>query len=612
MCRFARGPGTRGFIPLSIRTCRRIAASLLCLLAALLFCVRSFGRQGPAPATAPPPPPPAEANASEISTHDSTATFQTKVNLVQVQVVVRDSNGKAIGNLTKENFLLFDQGKRQEITKFAIQKLSDLSVAVEPPKEELITGDTTRKPAPPPIASHFIAYLFDDVHLDFNDLAMARDAADKNINATLGPTDRAAIFTTSGTTTLDFTDDKAKLHAALFSLRVRPQTISAQVDCPVITYYMADRIINLSDSYAMQIASADAQSCPGFPPYPPGQEQQAQSQAESWVRSMCQRVIAAGGHDTRLALATLRDVIRRISSMPGQRRIVLVSPGFLTLEDHPSVTELIDRAARWSIVISSLDARGLFNNSLPDASRPTYNVQAESLMHEYDRTSSDLEADVLGELADGTGGAFFHNNNDLKAGFQRVADTPDYIYVLGFSPVNLKPDGTYHKLKVTLSPGNAQFGIQARRGYFAPKHVADPALEAKSQIEDALFSREVIRDIPFDIHTQFFKTADFDAKLTVVSHIDIRHLPFKKVDDRNRDDLTIVVGLFDRNGNFIQASEKSLEMRLRDVTLQTKLGSGVTIRNSFDVKLGGYVIRVVLRDTQGQLLAAENSSVEIP
>ena len=53
-------------------------------------------------------------------------------------------------------------------------------------------------------------------------------------------------------------------------------------------------------------------------------------------------------------------------------------------------------------------------------------------------------------------------------------------------------------------------------------------------------------------------------------------------------------------------------MRLRDVTLQTKLGSGVTIRHTFDVKTGPYVVRVVLRDAAGSLLAADNSSVEIP
>jgi VWFA-related protein len=596
---------------LSVRTSHWSPTSLLSL-GTLLMGGLLLGQEAPAPPPPPPPTSPPETNVSEISTHDSPATFQTKVNLVQVQVVVRASNGKAVGNLTKENFLLFDQGKRQEITKFAVQKLSDRSVAVESPKEEPIAGDTTPKPPPPPIASHFIAYLFDDVHLDFADLAQARDAADKNINATLGPTDRAAIFTTSAGTVVDFTDDKAALHAGLLSLRIRPQTLNAQTECPYITYYMADRLINLSDSYAQDVVTAETQSCPGFPPYPPGQEQQAQAQALQLSRVMAQRVLSTGGYDTRLALTTLRDVIRRISYLPGQRNIVLVSPGFLTIEDRAAVGDVVDRAAHANVVISSLDPRGVYNNSLPDASRPSYNSQAEALMFEYERTQIDVQANILGELADGTGGAFFHTNNDLKAGFQRVADTPDYIYVLGFSPGNLKPDGAYHKLKVTLASTTGSLDVQARRGYFAPKHVADPAIEAKSQIEDALFSREVIRDIPFDVHTQFFKTADFDAKLTVVSHIDIRHLPFKKVDDRNRDDLTIVVGLFDRNGNFIQASEKSLEMRLRDVTLQTKLGSGVTVRHSFDVKLGGYVIRVVLRDTQGQLLAAENSSIEIP
>jgi VWFA-related protein len=599
---------------LPVRISCRLTMRLRCLFTAAFLCVGLNARQDPAqPSVTPPPPPPPETNASEMSTRDSPATFKTKVNLVQVQVVVRDSNGKAIGNLKKENFQLFDQNKRQEISKFAVQKLSDLSTTIEAPKEELIAGDTKPAPAPPPIAAHFIAYLFDDVHMEFGELARARDAAGVNIKETLGPTDRAAIFTTSGQTTLDFTDDKEKLHAALLSLRIRQQTLNPQTECPYISYYMADRMINFSDSYALDAATAEAQNCPGFPPYPPTQQAQAQAQAQAlqMARSMAQRVLSTGGYDTRLALTTLRDVIRRLSYMPGQRSIVLVSPGFMTVEDRAAVGEVVDRAAHANVVISSLDPRGVYNNSLPDASRPTYNAAAENMMNEYERTQMDLQADILGEFADGTGGTFFHTNNDLKAGFRRVADTPEYIYVLGFSPVNLKPDGSYHKLKVTLAPG-AGLGVQARRGYFAPKHVADPAAEAKEAIESALFSREVISEIPFDIHTQFFKSSDIDAKLTVLSHIDIRHLPFKKLDGRNLDDLTIVVGLFDRNGNFIQASEKSLEMRLRDVTLQTKVGSGVTIRHSFDVKLGGYVIRVVLRDAQGQLLAANNDSVVIP
>ena len=52
----------------------------------------------------------------------------------------------------------------------------------------------------------FVAYLFDDVHLAPGDLPRIRDAALRHI-AELKPTDRAAIFTMSGTPMLDFTDD---------------------------------------------------------------------------------------------------------------------------------------------------------------------------------------------------------------------------------------------------------------------------------------------------------------------------------------------------------------------------------------------------------------------
>jgi hypothetical protein len=49
----------------------------------------------------------------EMSATDSTPTFQSRVNLVTVPVVVRNKDGKAVGNLIKEDFQLFDRGKPQ-------------------------------------------------------------------------------------------------------------------------------------------------------------------------------------------------------------------------------------------------------------------------------------------------------------------------------------------------------------------------------------------------------------------------------------------------------------------------------------------------------------------
>src|ERR1700757_1858657 len=67
----------------------------------------------------------------EVTSHESTVTFSSKVNMVSVPVVVRQSDGKAIGNLKQEDFQLFDKGKQQIITKFTVEHTE--SVVTEAP-----------------------------------------------------------------------------------------------------------------------------------------------------------------------------------------------------------------------------------------------------------------------------------------------------------------------------------------------------------------------------------------------------------------------------------------------------------------------------------------------
>ncbi len=71
-------------------------------------------------------------------------------------------------------------------------------------------------------------------------------------------------------------------------------------------------------------------------------------------------------------------------------------------------------------------------------------VQMSIVKSQLMRASDLANSDILAELADGTGGTFFQNSNDLDAGFKRIAAAPEYIYMLGFSPQNLKTDGSFH------------------------------------------------------------------------------------------------------------------------------------------------------------------------
>jgi VWFA-related protein len=574
---------------------------------------------------------------NEITTHDATPTFSTGVNLVLVPVVVRDAKGRAIGTLHKEDFQLYDKGKLQIISKFSVETPGSPPIA----RDTTVETDAEGRAKPNPdgsqkaaIATRFVAWLFDDMHTSPSDLIQTRLAADRRLSEPLEPGTRAAIFTTSGRTTLDFTDDRDALHQALLRIQPSPTLVGGGLkDCPDIGLYQADLIVNKNDPTALQLAESQYLTC-----HPPSQSfqlaamanprltwdlwvLQQMQQAEPVVRSYATRVLATNDRDTRLALTVLNDLIRRMVLLPGSRTIVLASSGFLLTDDYRSEeADLMDRAIRANVTINALDARGLYvivpRGDAGTASSPlgtfAMTVAAQRGLEMQFATAGALATgDVMAELADATGGVFFHNNNDLVEGFKRVAAQPEFIYVLGFSPQNLKLDGSYHALKVSLTKNPSGYQLQARRGYFVRRHATDPAELAKQEIEEAVFSRDEINDLPVDLHTQFFKTGAANAKLSILARVDIRHLHFRKAEGRNLNTLTVLGSVFDRNGNYVTGNQKTIDISLTDQRLES-MANGVTVKSTVDVAAGSYVVRLVVRDSEGQLMSALNGIVDIP
>jgi VWFA-related protein len=435
----------------------------------------------------------------------------------------------------------------------------------------------------------------------------ARDAAGHYIDQSMKRTERFAIFTTSGQTQLDFTDNKEELHATLNKLMPRPYTGGGKGTCPHMTFYMADQIFNKHNAQVLEAVTQDILQCQNLPP---DQHDIAQRQAENTASQEFRQ----GDAETRLALGVIRQLIRRMAAMPGRRSIILVSPGFLTMSDHSmEKMEIMDRAIRASVLINSLDARGLYTVGA-DASQGGANPFTLGVLHQMERESASAESDVLAELAAGTGASIFQNNNDLEEGFRRLSAAPEYYYLLAFSPQNLRMDGGFHSLKVSLKNSKEFSGMNliARKGYYAPTHTEDAKETALRELEEALFSREEMADIPVDMHTQFFKSGAESAKLALLIKIDVKKLKFRKVEDRNNDELTVVCGVFDRNGVYVTGVQKRIEMRLKDDTLEKRLDNGIVVRNTLDVKPGVYTVRLVVRDAEGAMMSARNGAVEIP
>ena len=280
-----------------------------------------------------------------------------------MRVVVRDSNGNAVASLKKEDFRLLDGGKPQTISTFTIETPesrvtvpSTEEIPKETPAPAAVAANAT--PASPAIAipQRFVALVFDDVHFQTKDALAVRDAITR-ISAAISSSDRVAVYTTSGEVSQEFTDDRETIHKTLLGILPRQGPGKDIQECNDLSYYEADLIVNRQDMQALAVATLQAKTNCGL--------------GSQDVLVTARRVLTRGARRPATRITTW-SLSSGTSNMPGQRVIVLVSPGFVMGQDVQSETwNVIDRAVRSGIVINTIDARGLYTaDVLPDIAAP--------------------------------------------------------------------------------------------------------------------------------------------------------------------------------------------------------------------------------------------------
>ena len=579
-------------------------------------------QEAPAPAkpatdaaTSQPQKPELESKA-EVSVQETTSTFKLRVNLVQVHVVVRGDKGKTVDGLRKEDFQLYDNGKLQTISTFAIENEQSRKERTEAAVRTQVNDDENTVQPAVAMPERFVALIFDDVHLLTGDVAPMRIAANGFIDS-MAPADRVGLFTTSGLLTQDFTSDKELLKKELLKVMSRGHVSGSPGDCPNVSYGMAVEVskeggppVSLTPEAQPDTSSAYAILYQETVRCAPGLDARAIGVILS---NAINRVIEEGDAENRNVYRELQNVLRLLGSKPGERVLLLASPGFPISDLTTQLSGVVDVANRSNIVINAIDARGLYTTellgdiSLPGSDPPQMVGQTANY-----RTVIQLDQQfVLTDFTSGTGGRFFHNSNDLEGGLKQLGSAPEVSYVLGFSPANQKMDGHFHTIKVTVAVKH-NYAIQARRGYFASKKLEDPAEIAKQEIQDAVLSQNEIFDLPLTLQTQYFKTADQEARLSVVSHLDVQNMKFRKSEGRNYNEVTVATVIFDENGKFVMGNEKLVKIRLLDASIERLGHSGFVVKSTFDLKPGRYLVRQVVRDSEGPQMAARSGIVGIP
>jgi VWFA-related protein len=417
--------------------------------------------------------------ANQTPPQESTSRIVVNADTVLVPVVVRDSQGRPVGSLKKEDFQVFDKDKLQVITGFTIEKRAGFREAPKTVEPKPAAPRAAPQTASAPVPNRFIVFLFDDLHLEAGDLMRVQSAATKMLAEPLADSDIAAVVTMSGVNS-GLTRDSGALREAVMKIGMQPRYRHDGHACPNIDYYQADLIQNKRNEQALRIAEADFATCAHLQGVTP-------SMIEGMVRSAAGQSLAMGERDVSATLAAVREFVRKLGTLPGQRTLILLSPGFLTLtpEAMAEKSQVLDIAAQCKVTISALDARGLYTTGI-DASEQGGSSARDLMTGQHAQYHSDtmtLAEDVMSELAEGTGGTYFHNSNDLEGGFKSVMQAPEFVYILEFSLGSVKRDGAYHRLKVKSDQSGLK--LQARRGYFAPNPDKETASSAPSTPQPA-------------------------------------------------------------------------------------------------------------------------------
>ncbi|HEY3739928.1 MAG TPA: VWA domain-containing protein, partial [Bryobacteraceae bacterium] len=289
--------------------------------------------------------------------------LHVETDLVEVGVVVRSYDGHAIQGLKRENFNVSDQGHARDISYFAVETPGLKGVA---PQAGTAVGTASpaaveqASPAASAVAApRFIVLYFEDFATNGADLKRAQMAGRRFIKEGLDDSDRVAIYSTSGDV-VDYTNDKAKLIAAIDKLRPHPKYYEPGNGCPRISAYQAYLIASLQDRSAIESAKAESVKCNSADldaTYVPGQNTVGPDGGviAAQAEVMWGQVRIA----SQVTLDHIGAAMRSLEKTPGRHLLLLVSAGFNSGTLEIERDRLIDLALRSGIVVNALDAKGL-------------------------------------------------------------------------------------------------------------------------------------------------------------------------------------------------------------------------------------------------------------
>lgn len=558
---------------------------------------------------APPQTPPPQAQTVQQGQADEDEVVRITTNLVQVDAVVTDKKGNQVTDLRPEEMEIFEDGRPQKITNFSYISTENSTAQPVTPAAPV---DKNAPPVPPvrlrpEQVRRTIALVVDDLGLSFESTYYVRQALKKFVDQQVQPGDLVAIIRTAGGmgALQQFTSDKRQLYAAIERVKWNPNGragVGAFAPLQGTTLAQSDGNQNSGNGSASDERGTNVNED---------------------IDQFREDIFTVG------TLGALNYVVRGMKELPGRKSILLMSDGIqIFIKDDPtrstrvleSLRRLTDLANRASVVIYTMDARGLQTLGLTAADDTSGFTPDQLETQLQNRRASFFESqNGLNYLARQTGGFPIFNSNDLSGGIKRVLDDQKGYYLIGYRPDESTFDKVtgrrkFHKFSIKLKrPG---LSVRTRTGFYGitNEEAIPPRQTRFQQLVSALTSPFASGGVRLRLTSLFANDPKSGSFVRSLLHIEARDLTFTDEPDGWHKAVFDVLALtFGDNGTVVDEVNRIQTIRVRGETYKRVLENGFVYYLTLPIKKpGAYQLRTALRDTTSEKVGSASQFIDVP
>ena len=493
---------------------------------------------------------------------------EVTVTLKLIQVYVMDKDGNSAMDLAKENFEIYDNNKRMELTEFEKYTL-ELPAVEKKVSEEIIEPEPEEKIQPLEKMARKFFLFFDFAYNNATGFEKSKKAALHFIDTQLQPTDEVGILSYSSMKSLVLheylTTDHQKVREVVDGFGVRE---------------VLGRAYNVEAKYWSQGASPYAEDGAGFDISTIGLDRRAsKNQAINY------------------SLIT-RELGKALRYIPGNKHIILFSSGIASslIYGHSPKIGTFRKGSFGDAAI-----RNRYESMMKELAASNSHVFAldtEELGSTVMRDDEATGRRSLKKLAKVTGGKYYDNLHEHENIMDDIQTLTGSYYVLGYY-INEKWDGKYHKIKVKVKKKG--YEVHAQGGYYNPKPFTEYSkLEKQLHLVDlALTERPLFQDpIRFPLDA-VFKPGEKKTNLQLVFEI-----PAAKLEEISGQKVEIVSLVFNERDDIVAFDR--VEKDFSEI-------QGDELRHTAQLEIppGKYKCRVVIRNLETGKGAVGSISVKI-